>query len=208
MYPAGYLPYQLPVGCVLDYWIEGEIARVSSNGNPQYVGKDQVDSLDVKIKLKDTSTTTQKTVGHYVESGGEMVWQESEKVVYQHPGARWLDQEFTMPEVGQALAIGRISVILGWALTDFAEFYGRVPADLAELEAFIGVERNAAAWADVVVADTPAAALNTVGGLYAGASDGNSFRIVANMGPDARDIGIEFTGSEFRQTGDWSMADL
>jgi hypothetical protein len=190
---AGFMSYDLPQSCKLSYVNEGDWATVSTGNMPVYAGGvvDQPISGSAAIPGDGLYHLTTTSVPDVVN--GELKWIDQKMKVYNHRGARWLEEGHGWSVVEDALRYDRIVRHLAWSASEFNQFNRRMPADLEELERFVGTPRNQSAWDGVVESSWPDDVTRYPGTLFAGYDAERNWVISMNLGPEVLTITFKYS---------------
>lgn len=178
---GGFTPYLLPANAPVNLMLEGGKAHVDTNGNEVYMGGCYLPA-DWQIFVRQPSPNLVEYEEMYVSVDGDpgnREYQEFETPSF--PGAQWLAAGYSWPEVEQALRVDRIVKLAIHGIYYYSSENGNLPGSLADLEAYLGYERNQLAWQGVTECFSADEALSMPGGLYIG-WDGGDFVIRANYG--------------------------
>jgi len=184
---GGFMSYELPEGCILEYTNDGCLALLTSEGTPQIFGGMLYDPLDETICLPEETPYHTEKKGMYDEVDGKMEFVEKETCVYHYwPGAKWVADGLPFNELDTPLRFYRLWAHLCFTSEDYKDITGTMPVNLEELEAFIGTGRNPAAWSGVTLVNSFDSVEATVGALYAGRTGEGDWAISCNLGPEVK----------------------
>jgi hypothetical protein len=185
---AGFFPYRLPELTALDYQSGGKWASVSTQGRPVIINGQYTDPLYQEYnKLPSTELYHLEESPEYEQTpGGELELVTRERKMYSWRGAQWLDEGYSWDEVARGLRASRLRIVLHWATQMYVYDYGQPPADLADLEEYIGAERSPAGWQGITLASSPEEMAAIPGSLFVGWDADGNWQVSANFGPQTR----------------------
>lgn len=147
----GYTAYNLPGQMDAPYEVFADRAEFSTGGHSSYALGMLSDFSDYHVNLPGPGLYETAELPIPVD-GDPDNRQLQEVKLYAFPGAQWLDEGYNLPDVKLALRVERILIHTVRATQDYIAEFGQPPADLEELEAFVGVGRNPAGWDGVQLA--------------------------------------------------------
>jgi hypothetical protein len=150
------------------YEVRGSTAHVGTYGQPVYFAGQSVKTYDITVTApgpglyhdiaSDKPDTSSGAVRHL--PGTERVWH--------FPGAEWLAAGHSWNEVERALRGDRIATHLNWLTFEYNRAFGTMPADLHDLEAYQGTQRDPLCWQGVTEVGSLATVSWQTGNLYVG----------------------------------------
>jgi hypothetical protein len=120
---------------------------------------------------------------------------------YLFPGAEYLESGVSLEEFPAVQRRMHLNNFIARVTHTFILEVGRTPYDFAELEHYIGTERNPAGWQGIQVVSSRGQVEATPGNFYFGPVSGNLYQAAINLGPEVEVYDFRREGS-----GPWHLA--
>lgn len=180
---AGFIPYSSPP--VVGYSSTGTTAKLTSKGQPVIIGGQPTDELShewLKLPKEGLYHLGQVPMPEQGEGGKQVIVLREQKI-WHWRGAEWVDSGYSWGDVSLGLKASRLRLVLYWATYDYMTSTGRLPKDFAELEEYIGLQRNPAGWSDLTLVSSVDELNLYPGTVFVGYDYQGNWRVSANLGP-------------------------
>jgi hypothetical protein len=200
---SGFLPYTLAPQTAVEYATDGVSARFSSPGDEATIGGTPLGPFTQEIRELPSPDLYQIGQIPVPEPGpdGELTTVLRERKVWNWRGAEWLDAGYSWDNVALGLKASRLRIMLYWATYDYtATSNGQLPRDFAELEEYIGLQRNPAGWTGLTLVNSIDELSLYPGTIFVGYDYQGDWRVSANLGPKIQETIWSWRDGELQQS--------
>ena len=201
---AGFVPYLAPNRNLIGYGVKGKTLELVGLDRPIYVAGRALPEGRWTVEFPPTMLFFMHRMPK--ELGGGM------QKTYNFRGAEFLEQGYSLEETGVFIRRDLLLNTLVWSMLEYMSVVDGAqvdtwspPADFAELESFIGAERNPAFWSHVQEVPTIQEVESAPGNFFAGYSVGHRKWVIRmNLGPEVREWPFLWSDKE----GSWMSGRL
>jgi hypothetical protein len=178
---GGYSAYLFPTNWQPDFRPDEQRLVIGCLGHPAYFAGEFARSYDVVVTLPHPGLYEDVPRATPMAAAGAG----RSQIVERHwnfPGAQWLYAGLGWGEVEAALRRQRVLTHLNWMTYEYDRGLGQMPQSLADLEDYLGTQRNPLCWQGIQEVAGPEAVDWQPGNLFVGWDHG-AWLVSINLGP-------------------------